>query len=69
MQVQISEEAYSEVKNASNILGFNEQNIIERAIVVYLDMIQKQIELKQEFQQWDELSDETLNNFENALQK
>lgn len=67
MQVQISEGAYSEVKHASNLLGFNEQDIVERAIVVYLDIIQKQVELKKEFKEWDELSDEALGNFEESL--
>ena len=65
--IQISEGAYNEVKHASSILGFNEQDIVERAIVVYLDIIQKQVELKKEFQEWDELSDEALDNFECAL--
>ncbi len=65
--VQISEGAYSEVKHASTMLGFNEQDIVERAIVIYLDIIQKQVELKKEFQEWDELSDEALDNFEGAL--
>lgn len=67
MQVQISEGAYNEVKYASHTLGFNEQDIVERAIAVYLDIIQKQVELKKEFQEWDELSDEALDNFEEAL--
>lgn len=67
MQVQISEGAYTEVKHASSVLGFSEQDIVERAIVVYLDIIRKQMELKKEFQEWDELSDEALDNFEGAL--
>ncbi len=67
MQVRISKGTYKEVKNASKTLGFNEQDIVERAIAVYLDMIQKQLALKQEFLAWDELSDEALDNFENSL--
>lgn len=67
MEIQITKEIDNKLKNASQTLGFNKQKLIERAVLFYLDTIQKQIALKQEFQAWDKLSDEALNKFEETL--
>jgi hypothetical protein len=48
------------IKNASKVLGVEEADILERASVFYLDAIEKDIELKREFDFWDYLSDEAL---------
>ncbi|MBM2814878.1 MAG: hypothetical protein HW421_1640 [Ignavibacteria bacterium] len=55
------------VSQAASALGFNKQDIIERALLVYLDLINNQIELKTEFNNLDHLSDEALLNFEEHL--
>ncbi|MBW8048875.1 MAG: hypothetical protein FVQ77_00745 [Cytophagales bacterium] len=67
MQIQISTEIDKKLKQVSDISGFSEKDIIERAILFYLDTIQKQMQLKSEFKEWDMLSDEALENFENIL--
>lgn len=64
MQIQISKDINQKIKEASRILGLEEQKIVDRAILLYLDNIKKYIELKKEFKEWDELSDEALLNFE-----
>lgn len=64
MQIQISKDINQKIKEASRILGLEEQKIVDRAILLYLDNIEKYIELKKEFKEWDELSDEALLNFE-----
>ena len=55
------------LKKASDILGFKKQEIVDRALLFYLDTIQKQLDLKQEFKELDKLSDEALLNFEKTL--
>ena len=67
MQVQISKDVDKKIKEASRILGLEEEEIIDRAILLYLDNIQKYLELKKEFKIWDKLSDEALENFERGL--
>ena len=65
--MQLSKSTNEKLKNASKTLGFNETEIMERAVLLYIDSIQKQINLKQELGAWDDLSDEALNNFEKSL--
>jgi len=67
MNIKLSEGLDKKLKSASDVLGFDEQRIIERAILFYLDAIEKQIELKREFIEWDNLSDEAIADFEAAL--
>lgn len=67
MQIQVPKETKEKLEIASNILGFEKQEIIERALLLYLDIIQKQLDLKQEFKEWDLLSDDALMNFEKTL--
>ena len=67
MEIQIHKEMDKKLKKASDILGFKKQEIVDRALLFYLDTIQKQLDLKQEFKELDKLSDEALLNFEKAL--
>lgn len=67
MEIKIPRELNIEIENASKVLGFDEKEIIERAILFYLDVIKKQLDLNKEFNEWDILSDESLVNFENSL--
>ena len=66
-RIELSKRIDEMVKSASDTLGFDEQEIVERAILFYLDTIEKRIELKREFEEWDILSDEALANFDAAL--
>ena len=67
MQIQIPKEMDKKLKKVSDLLGLEKQEIVDRALLFYLDTIQKQLDLKQEFKEWDALSDEALKSFENAL--
>ena len=67
MEIQIHKEMDKKLKKASDILGFKKQEIVDRALLFYLDTIQKQLDLKQEFKELDKLSDEALLNFEKTL--
>lgn len=67
MEVHISRNVEKVLSEASKKSGFNEEEFVERAVLFYVDTIQKQLGLKKEFEQWDELSDEALVNFEAGL--
>ena len=50
----------SDFKLASRILGINENDLFQKAMMYYLHTIKDQIALKKEFDAWDKLSDEAL---------
>lgn len=67
MQINIPKETKKKVEAASKTLGFREDEIINRAVLLYLDNIEKYLELKKELKEWDELSEDALTNFEKNL--
>ena len=67
MNLNFSERIDLQINKASEILGLRKKDLIERAILFYLNEIKNNIQLKKEFNDWDRLSDESLNNFENSL--
>lgn len=67
MQIEIPKDTSEKIDNASKLLGIKKQNIIDRALLLYLDNISKYLDLKQEMKEWDVLSDEALSNFEKSL--
>jgi hypothetical protein len=67
MELILPESMELKISKASSILGFRKQEIIQRALVFYLDSINSQLELKNEFDNWDKLSDEAFSSFDNAL--
>ncbi|MEK6842807.1 MAG: hypothetical protein AABX84_03240 [Nanoarchaeota archaeon] len=67
MEIKISKDLINELKKVSENLGFDEEKIVERALLFYLNVIRNQLELNKEFNELDELSDEALVNFENSL--
>lgn len=67
MQIEIPKETLKKVEVASNTLGIKDAEIVNRAVLVYLDNLQKYMELKKELAAWDSLSDEAILNFERQL--
>ena len=67
MEIKISKDLINELKKVSENFGFDEEKIVERALLFYLNVIRNQLELNKEFNELDELSDEALVNFENSL--
>ncbi len=67
MQFEIEQDTSRKVEKASQLLGIEKREIIDRALLLYLDNISKYLNLKQEMQEWDVLSDEALENFEKSL--
>ncbi len=67
MQIEIQNDTSKKIEETARILGIKNKELIDRAILLYLDNINKFIELKQETKEWDVLSDDALINFEDSL--
>ncbi|KHO55249.1 MAG: hypothetical protein QT10_C0004G0036 [archaeon GW2011_AR19] len=63
MEKQLSLETIKLIEKASKQLNMNKELVIVSAIKSYLE----EAELKREFESWDKLSDEALENFEKVL--
>ena len=64
----IEKQLKKEVRHASRLMGINENEIVRRALVLYLRSIQNHISLRDELNAWDVLSDEALHSTEQELQ-
>ena len=60
MQIRVEEKLNKRVREASKVFGVDTQQIMKRALVLYLETIQRQVDLKKEFDAWDALSNEAL---------
>jgi len=67
MQIALEKDTSNKIDKASKLLGIEKTELIDRAILVYLDNLSKYLELKEEIKSWDALSDEALSNFEKSL--
>jgi hypothetical protein len=67
MEIEIRKDTSEKISKASKILGLKKKELVDRAILLYLDSISRYTDLKQEMREWDVLSDEALMNFEEAL--
>ena len=64
MTVHFSTETTAQIQNAVHVLHMSEDSFLERAIHYYVDALDKEMKLKQEFGEWENLSDEALLHFE-----
>ena len=67
MQLEIQKEISKKLDYMAGLLGIKKEELIDRAILLYLDNIGKYLDLKQEMKEFDILSDEALMNFEKSL--
>lgn len=67
MQIEIPKETSKQIDEASEAFGLGKKEIVNRALLLYLDNIKKYLALKNELKEWDALSDEALLNFERKL--
>ena len=67
MQIEIPKDVSKKIEEASKLFGVKKQQLIDKAILLYLDNISRYINLKKEMKEWDYLSDEALINFEKSL--
>lgn len=62
MQIEIKEKLNKKVGDASKMLGVDKRQVVERAVLLYLEDLKKSTDLKREFDAWEELSDEAWHN-------
>ena len=67
MKITMQKQLEQEIRRASEVMGVNEQELAERAMRFYLATIHQELELEQELQAWDQVSDEALLNMERAM--
>ncbi len=67
MQLEINKETSERLTRVSKELGMEKKEFVERALLLYLDQMNKYAQLKKEMNEWDILSDEALTDFEEAL--
>jgi hypothetical protein len=67
MEVDLPKELDEKIAEISVLLDMDEEEIVNRAVILYIDNIEKFLELKKELKQWDALSDEAFENFERDL--
>ena len=63
-EIKIPEDTSEKISKASKLLGIEKVELVDRALLLYLDSISKYLELKKEMNEWDLMSDEALLNFE-----
>ena len=67
MEIELSRDMKSRLSKVSSILGVKDKELVNRAILFYMDTISKQVELKKEISAWDRLSDEALAKFDKLI--
>ncbi|MBS3096701.1 hypothetical protein J4480_04645 [Candidatus Woesearchaeota archaeon] len=67
MEIQLSKDTKNKLNEVSSILGIRDRDVVNRALLFYLDTISKQLELKREMASWDYLSDEALAKFDKLI--
>ncbi|MBI2140513.1 hypothetical protein HYU14_06315 [Candidatus Woesearchaeota archaeon] len=67
MQFEIQEDTSEKISEISKVMGIDKKEMIDRALLLYLDSIEKMVALKKEMGEWEILSDEALVNFERSL--
>ncbi len=60
MPTHLREDLNKRINDTSKRIGVSKKELIDRAIVFYLDSVQHTMKLKEELDAWDVLSDEVL---------
>ncbi len=58
MQVEIPQETSKKIDKLSKLLGLKKQEVIDKALLLYLDNLHQYKEFKKEMKAWDLLSEE-----------
>lgn len=67
MQIEVTRDVVEKLEQVSKRLGVKKEDLVDKALLLYLDGISKYAKLKKEMKDWDFLSDEALTNFEKSL--
>ena len=64
MELQISNQTISQLKESSQKFGISEKEIVEKALILYLGYLRNSKSLQEEIGEWESAGIEDLNNFE-----
>ena len=67
MEIEIPKDLDKKLSEISKELGLDKEEVVNRALLLYMDSINKMLLLKKEMSVWDKLSDEALEKFEMDL--
>mgnify|MGYP001600816816 CR=1 FL=1 len=67
MEIEVPKDTTEKISKASKILGIKREELVDRAVLLYLDTMSRYLDLKQEMKEWDKLSGEAIINFEKSL--
>ena len=67
MEIEIPKDLDKKLSEISKELGLDKEEVVSRALLLYMDSINKMLLLKKEMSVWDKLSDEALEKFEMDL--
>ena len=62
VKIAIQKKTKDDLKLISNRLGIKEAEVVDRALVLYLESVRNILDLEREFRAWDLLSDEAWVN-------
>ena len=65
--ITLDNDIQNDLEKASKLIGLDEQELVERAIVHYIHSMRDEIELSEEFKAWEQVSDEALLTMEREL--
>ncbi|OGE80850.1 MAG: hypothetical protein A3B13_02475 [Candidatus Liptonbacteria bacterium RIFCSPLOWO2_01_FULL_45_15] len=65
--ITIPKKIEKELKTASRHLGLSWEDFLTSAVLYYLQILEKKIELKKEIETWEKTSDSDLMKFEKSI--
>ena len=58
MSIKLANRINQRIKTASRVLGVEEAEMMDRAMLFYLDNVENSLAMRNEFNAWESLSDE-----------
>ena len=67
MQIQLTKNLQLTMRNTSRLMGLDEQELINRALTLYLKSVEQVVSLHDELRAWDIVSDEAFRDTEQNI--
>ncbi len=61
MTIAIKRKIKKDLREVSQRMGITEHDVVDRALLLYLESVKKITEVQREFEAWDALSDESFS--------
>ena len=67
MQIQLTKNLQHTMRNTSRLMGLDEQELVNRALMLYLKSVEQVVFLHDELRAWDIASDEAFRDTEQNI--